>query len=57
MTKKHFILLAEALKDSRPAKNTMMLVQWLDTRDLIIQALKSTNPQFDSERFKEWTEK
>lgn len=56
MTKKHFQLLADALKDSVISTSGIdtqeyVQVQWEHCVERIAQACKESNPRFDRDRF------
>ena len=52
MTKKHFELLANALKFVQPGNNTKSnWLQWEKDIQAIAQACQQNNPRFDTERF------
>lgn len=55
MTRKDYVLIAEALKRSRPIERTfhsaVQLEQWRYDRDWLANYLKAGNPRFDIDRF------
>ena len=55
MTRKDFVLIAAALKDSAPSQDgelgEVCREVWEQTCDGVAHALRSTNPRFDVERF------
>lgn len=61
MTRKHYILLAKALADARPARpspgeSLIPYSVWVDCRDAIAYALAKDNPAFRIDRFTKATE-
>ena len=51
MTRKHFELIAAALASERPAPDSDAALVWEHVRNAIIDALATTNPHFDRDRF------
>lgn len=58
LTRKHFILIADALNESKPCEinppllsRQVRMEQWLECVEAIAYALKTTNSDFDVERF------
>lgn len=52
MTKKHFIALANAFRETRPGKmNTARYLQWQSDLFAVVAILRADNPRFDAERF------
>ena len=54
MTRKDYLVIADALAESRPmwAENrAARTAQWVDTVDCMARALAHDNPRFDVERF------
>lgn len=52
MSKKHFIALADALRETKPEGGTEKAVQWQKDVDAIIGFCKSQNSQFDATIFR-----
>lgn len=51
MTRKHYQLLAEALKGNKPENNKDMIIQWRSDVVRIAVALRLDNINFDYDRF------
>ena len=51
MTKKDYIRIAKALRESYPDGATNAIVAWHGVTDRIIHALQEDNPRFDVDRF------
>lgn len=52
MTKKHFIKIADKLRESKPSdKDTAKLTQWLEDREIIADYFAAVNPRFNRERW------
>ena len=51
MTKKHLIIIARALKDSKPDKGTIQYKQWETTYFSIVDELEKANPNFNYDVF------
>jgi hypothetical protein len=58
VTKKDFVLIAHALRRSRPGpmQQRDALGQWEYTRDTIMGMIALAHPRFDAERFRRATE-
>ena len=53
MTRKDFVLIAEQVYHFRPSTdNTEAFTEWLRMVDAWVAKLKTTNPQFNAERFR-----
>lgn len=61
MTHKHFQLIANALKDTRPSDHLqnygVMKAQWERDVIMIAESLQQTNPRFDVHKFIDWCKK
>jgi len=58
MSRKHYQMLAEALRVARPLDKTGEgYAMWFLVRDNIMSELKRDNSNFDKDRFITWTEK
>jgi hypothetical protein len=53
MTRKDFVFIAEGLYNLRPStQNVEGFTEWLRMVDMWVVKLKTTNPQFNAERFR-----
>jgi hypothetical protein len=51
MTRKHYLLIAQAMKEEKPDSNIACAVQWVNDLEALCRALRSDNPAFNADRF------